>query len=602
MLAAQFSRGPDGIGTYHNPVEHLFLGHLRLAIVDINGGKQPMWSADNTLAVVFNGEIYNHAELRSDLQARGAIFLTDHSDTEVLLHGYRIWGNGFIHRLNGMWSFVIYDKAHRRLFACRDRFGKKPFYYTHRAGFFAFASELTALSAHRSVPQEVSALALRKYFAYGYIPAPHTLYRGVAKLPGGFQLEFDLVSGELRTRRWWRFELDPDDSKPDEPSEEDADRLHEIMSRAVKRRLSADVPVGIFLSGGIDSSTIAALAARSVGIGCLETFSIGFDETSFDESAYALMVASHVGSRHHHRVFSAISALEELPQVLARLDEPMADSSLIPTWHLCKHARKQVTVALGGDGADELFAGYDTFIAQRWAAHLKKLLPRPIHHALLALVARLPVSHRNMSFDFRLKRMLRGIGYAPRLMCPIWMAPLTPQEIGDLVNEPIDPSELYSEAIESWEQGSHRNSMNNLMQFYVDLYLQNDILTKVDRASMAHSLEVRSPFLDIELVDHVRRLPNSWKFSRGRSKVLLKIMASKLLPDKIIRRSKKGFGTPIGAWFQKGILPPPSQPGYGLNESFLNQKISDHMRGKSDERAFLWCAHVLSTHLNKLII
>ena len=593
MNAAQLTRGPDAEGIYHDPDRAVFLGHVRLSILDIAGGAQPMWTAAGELGIVFNGEIYNHAELRAELRALGARFVTDHSDTEVLLHAYRHWGDAFVERLNGMWAFVIYDPARHRLFASRDRFGKKPFYYTATPALFAFASELTALAAHPLVPRRASRTALKKYFAYGYIPAPHAYLEGVFKLPGGCSLEYDIDRGTLKTWRYWQFRLEPCTSVPADPEREWGEKLRELLAAAVRRRLVADVPIGTFLSGGIDSSVVSVLAAREVGAGRLQTYSIGFETASFDESAHAQRVAELIGSVHHHRVFSEQAAREAVPAVVARLDEPMGDSSLLPTWFLCRHARKHVTVALGGDGADELFAGYDPFIALRWADLYQRCTPRPLHRAIALLAGRLPVSHENMSLDFRIKRTLRGLDYRPALWCPVWMAPLAPDDIADLMREPVDAEDLYSEAIDAWDQCGPRDLASRVLEFYTKFYLQDDILTKVDRASMAHSLEVRAPFLDIELVDFVRRLPTDWKLRRGRTKALLKSALAPLLPHDILHRPKKGFGVPVGSWFRSGALRMPRRLPDGLDERFLQQKAQSHRAGTADERAFLWNAYLL---------
>jgi asparagine synthase (glutamine-hydrolysing) len=593
MNAAQASRGPDAEGIYHDPERAVFLGHLRLSILDLAGGAQPMWTADGTLGIVFNGEIYNHSELRAQLRALGARFVTDHSDTEVLLHAYRHWGDAFVERLNGMWAFVIYDRTRRRLFASRDRFGKKPFYYTATPQLFAFASELTALAAHPLVSRVPSRTALRKYFAYGYIPAPHAYLEGVFKLPGGCSLEYDLDRGALKTWRYWQFRLEPCASTRVEPEREWGEQLRELLARAVRRRLIADVPLGTFLSGGIDSSAVSMLAAREVGGGRLQTFSIGFEEASFDESAYARRVAGLIGSVHHHRVFSETAAREAVPAVVARLDEPMGDSSLLPTWFLCKHARQHVTVALGGDGADELFAGYDPFIALRWAELYQRCVPRAVHRAIALLAGRLPVSHANMSLDFRIKRTLRGLDHGPALWCPVWMAPLAPNEVADLMREPVEAEELYSEAIDAWDQCGPQDLASHVLEFYTRFYLQDDILTKVDRASMAHSLEVRAPFLDIDLVDFVRRLPIEAKLRRGRTKALLKSALAPLLPHDILHRAKKGFGVPIGSWFRSGALQLPQRLPDGLDARVLREKTEAHRAGKTDERAFLWNTYLL---------
>ena len=588
MNAAQSWRGPDGRGVWADPALGVYLGHVRLAIIDLEGGTQPMWTPDGELGIVFNGEIYNHAVLRDELRALGAQFSTDHSDTEVLLHGYRLWGDDFVNRLNGMWAFVIYDRRRRRLFASRDRFGKKPFYYTRRDGFFAFASELTALRAHSSVNCSVSNAALRKFFAYGYVPAPHSILQGINKLPGGHNLEYDLTTGSLRISKYWEFEIEPFEEIPSDAEERWCEELRFLLGQAVKRRLISDVPIGAFLSGGIDSSAVAAFAARELGRGRLHTYSIGFEEPTFDESAYARRVADLLGSVHGSKTLSIEAVREVASAVLGRLDEPLGDSSLLPTYLLCGFAREHVTVALGGDGGDELFAGYDPFRALRWADLYTKLVPRPMHRAISLLIARLPVSHRNMSLDFKLKRTLRGLDHAPSLWCPVWMASVPPSELEACFGEPVDLEDIYSEAIAQWDSCRSGALVDRTMQFYAKLYLQDDILTKVDRASMMHSLEVRAPFLDCEVVDFVRRIP--WRFKlRGReTKYLLKKALEPMLPNDILYRSKKGFGVPIGAWFQSGALTIPEVAVSGIEPRYVAERLAAHRRGVSDERAFLW--------------
>ena len=599
MNAAQASRGPDGEGIWADPDQGVYLGHLRLSIIDVAGGTQPMWTADGEIGVVFNGEIYNHPELREELKALGARFVTDHSDTEVLLHGYKIWGDGFVNRLNGMWAFVIYDRARRRLFASRDRFGKKPFYYTHRRGLFAFASELTALTAHRAIHTSISPLALRKFFAYGYIPAPHSIMQGIFKLPGGHNLEHDLASGALRTWQYWDFVLEPFENVPADAEAQWCEELRTLLGRAVKRRLISDVPIGSFLSGGIDSSAVSAFAARELGPGRLNTYSIGFEEPSFDETAYARRVADLIQSRHHVRTLSIDTARGIIPTVLRRLDEPLGDSSLLPTYLLCGFAREHVTVAIGGDGGDELFAGYDPFRALRWADTYQKLVPRPVHRAIALAVARMPVSHRNMSLDFKLKRTLRGLNHRPALWSPVWMASIPPSDLEECFGTPVDLEELYSEAIKQWDDCRATSLVDRTMQFYTKLYLQDDILTKVDRASMMHSLEVRAPFLDIELVDFVRRIPWQYKLRGGQTKYLLKKALEPMLPKDVLYRPKKGFGVPIGAWLQSGTVTLPQVDIPGLRPGYVASRLKAHRDGASDERAFLFGALTMASFVEK---
>jgi asparagine synthase (glutamine-hydrolysing) len=593
MNAAQVHRGPDGTGAWRDPARPVFLGHQRLSIIDIAGGVQPMWTADCQIGVVFNGEIYNHLELRDELERLGHAFQTDHSDTEVLLHGYRAWGEQLTGRLNGMWAFALYDRPRRRLFCSRDRFGKKPFYYFHRRGIFGFASELTALAQHPLLRKQVSAVALRKYFAYNYIPSPLSIYEDARRLPGGHSLVYDIDADEVRVSKYWDFVLEPFQEIPADAEVRWGERLRELLDRAVRRRLIADVPLGTFLSGGIDSSAVSAFAARHVPKGALKTFSIGFDEASFDESARARRVADLLGTEHHPERLSIERAKELLPEVLAKLDEPMGDSSILPTYLLCGHTRRRVTVAVGGDGADELFAGYDPFRALALARAYDRLVPKPLHEAIRMVVARLPVSHRYMSLDFKLKRTLRGLSYPSRLWCPVWMASLDESELEELFALPVDLEEVYSEAIEQWDACKQPSLIDRTLQFYTKLYLQDDILVKVDRASMMHSLEARAPFLDIELVDFVRRIPGEYKFRNGQTKYILKKALEPVLPHDVLYRPKQGFGVPIGKWFQEGVFSPGADGAALVDQRFVQDRLAEHATGKVDQRAFLWNAWIL---------
>lgn len=598
MTDALAHRGPDAAGYWEDPVHGVYLGHRRLSILDLGGGRQPMATSDGDLIIIFNGEIYNFAELRAELVARGHRFVTDHSDTEVLLHGFREWGADLPRRLNGMWAFVIHDRATRRLFGSRDRFGKKPIYYTTQNGSFVFASELSALRLHPSVRSGVSKRALQKYFGYGYIPAPNSILENVFKLPGGHSFWLDVDSLALRVEKYWDFALEPFEDAPG-PGASDADvaraeeawgeELRTRLEAAVKCRLVADVPVGVFLSGGIDSSAVTAFASRHVPPGRLKTFSIGFEEASFDESAYARRVAGLFKTDHYLETLSIAKAHGLLPLIAAKLDEPMGDSSLLPCYLLSEFTRRHVTVALGGDAGDELFAGYDPFQVLHQAEMYQKLVPRPVHQAIRLIAARLPVSHRSMSFDFRLKRTLRGLSHPPKLWLPTWMASLDAGELGELFNEPADLEDVFSEAITAWESCAQPDVIDRTLQFFTKLYLQDDILVKVDRATMMHGLEARAPFLDINFVDFARRIPAAWKYRHGQTKYILKKALEPILPHDVLYRKKKGFGVPIGAWFKDGQLDLAATPPFpGLNPAFVQAKLAAHRAGLADERAFLW--------------
>ncbi len=633
MTDAIRHRGPDAEGHWVDESAAVFLGHRRLSIVDLGGGAQPMWTRDGRIGVVFNGEIYNHAELREELKQRGCEFLTDHSDTEVLLHGYAEWGDSFVERLNGMWAFVIYDRTRRRLFGSRDRFGKKPLYYFREGPTFGFASELPALLEHPRCPREISPLSLKKYFAYCYIPAPRSIYERVRKLPGGhsFSYELDAVAamegsgplrGKLTVWKWWEFVLETDTLSPAPSgrsmivvdsaarsratwSSKQVDALCEeiraTLERAVQRRLMSDVPLGVFLSGGIDSSAIAALAAKHVPAGQLNTFSIGFNEASFDESSYARLVAKKLGTAHHEEILDLDKSVALLPEIIGKLDEPFGDGSLLPTYLLSRFTRQHVTVALGGDGGDELFAGYDPFRALQKAERYAKFVSKPMHEAIRMLAGRLPVSHANMSFDFKVKRALMGLSYQPELWNAVWMSALEPRELAELFREPVDEEDIYSEAIEAWDDCAQPNLVDRALQFWTNVYLQDGILAKIDRASMMCSLEARSPFLDIEFVDLARRIPWQLKLRGGETKWILKKALAPLLPREIVKRPKKGFGMPIGRWLREGKFDfdhTRTFPHLG-GITFAKRKIAEHRTGKRDERLFLWSYWVLSEWLKK---
>lgn len=591
MTDAMIHRGPDAEGFWYDQKNSIFLGHRRLSIIDIETGSQPMWTHDNQIGITYNGEIYNHGELRKELESLSYQFFTNHSDTEVLLHGYREWGEKLPEKLNGMWAFVIYDKKENIFFCSRDRFGKKPFFYTLINQTFVFASELSALAKHGSVADflHVSNKSLKKYFAYGYIPAPSSLYEKVYKLPGGYNLIFNIKNNEYKTKQYWEFEIDPFESIPRNPEEEWGEQIRHLLKQSVKRRLISDVPLGVFLSGGIDSASITAFASKIIGENKLKTFTIGFDEASFDETYYANIIAKILKTDHYSETLSIEGSRKLIPEIIKKLDEPMGDSSLIPTFLLCKVTRKRVTVALGGDGGDELFAGYDPFRALRRAEYYSKIISKPIHMAIRLIAAKLPISHRNMSLDFKIKKTLKGLSYDKKLWNPIWLGTLEPKELKELFNEPIDPEEVYSEAIGYWESCQQKNIIDKTLQFYTKLYLQDDILVKADRASMMNSLEVRTPYLDVEFLNLVRKIPYQYKYRQGQTKYILKKALEPVLPKEILYRPKKGFGLPIGKWFkEKAFRIAESTEVKDLNHNFALEQYAIHTKGKSDNRLFLW--------------
>jgi asparagine synthase (glutamine-hydrolysing) len=595
MSAAIAHRGPDGTGEYIDRNAKVFLAHRRLAILDLPGGAQPMWDATGETGVVFNGEIYNHQELRRELEGLGHVFRSDHSDTEVLVHGYRAWGDDLPLRLNGMFAFLVYDRARKCLFAARDRFGEKPFYYRADAKGFAFASELTALVRHGTASPAIDGRALQKLFGYGFIPAPLSLYAGIAKLPGGWRLRYDLESGALAVHPYWRFAVEPEETSRSEGDL--CEELRHLIAQGVRRRLIADVPLGVFLSGGIDSSAVLAYAARAAGSGRIKSFAIGFDEPSFDETRHARAAAAAAGSAHSERVLELNAARTGIPGLLRKLDEPSGDASVLPTHLLSAFARETVTVALGGDGGDELFAGYDPFRALAIAEQYKRWVPRPVHQVALAVAGHLPVSHSYMTFGFRARRALRGVGWPPAMWNPVWLAPAGPEEMAGLWGKALAPEELYSEAIEAWDAARATSTVDRSLEFYTRFYLQDSVLAKVDRASMAVALEVRAPFLDNDLVEFVRRLPHRFKYRSGTTKYLLKRALRGVVPDQILARRKQGFAVPIGAWLKDWPDADQVVDLPGMKPEALRRAWREHREGKADHRQLLWCAVVMHHHL-----
>jgi len=601
MTGALAHRGPDGDGAYVDAAAGLHFGHRRLAILDIAGGVQPMWDAERRCVIVFNGQIYNHAELRRDLEVEGRRFLTDHSDTEVILQAYLAWGiEGMHRRFNGMWAFALYDTGTGRLLLSRDRFGEKPLYYTDQNKVFAFASEATALGRHPAIALSPGALPVQKYFAYGFVPGAASIYDRVHKLPAGAWMTLDLATGARELRRYWSFELEPDQGARAQDVGGYVEELRARLQRAVAMRLAADVPVGVLLSGGIDSSSVVHFAAQATGQP-VKTFSIGFDEPSFDESPYAARVAQHYKTQHVVDHLTLASAAGIVPEMLGRLDEPIADSSLVACYLLFRHVRRHLPVVLSGDGGDELFAGYETFKGLRWAKLYNSLVPKPLRSTMSFVAGLLPVSHRYMSLDFKIKRMLSGLREEPGLWNPAWIGPLAPRDLAAALAVPARTEEVYEDAIAAWNATANQPGGGDLvdrtLQFYTRLYLTDDVLVKSDRTAMMHSVEARAPFLDIDVVDLARRIPSNLKLRNGTTKYILKAAMTGLLPDWVLTRKKQGFGVPVGQWLAKGglKLEPPADSGYSIARPMLEKMLAEHKRFAADHRFALWAQLVLQS-------
>ena len=602
-------RGPDDVGEYIRPLNekgpYVFLGHRRLSIIDLAGGHQPLSNEDGTVWVVFNGEIYNFKELREKMKGRGHQFRT-RSDSEVIAHAYEEYGENCFRYFNGMFAIGIWDGKGNRLVLARDRLGKKPLYYSDINETFLFASELKAIMLYPAFPRKVDPLSLMKYLFYEFIPCPHTIFKDAKKLPPASYLVWNEEGIEVK-QYWSPFDSQKVEEKVSET--EATLRITELLRQSVKRRLISDVPLGIFLSGGIDSSTIAALAQEE-DPGKIETFSIGFEDTSFDESRYALLASKHLGTKHHEQTMTPTDLLNIVPRLPDILDEPMADASILPTYLLSKFTREYVKVALGGDGGDELFAGYPTYLAHKFARQYERLAA-PFHPMLAFLGNLLPVSDNNISFDFKVKKFLSGIGYSDSIRNFIWLGsfsfpnlrPVLSSEIGPL----FDRDRLVEEIL-AYERDFPLTDRTSLLQFLdLKLYLQEAILVKVDRASMACSLEVRAPFLDYEFVEFVIGLPSSFKLKGFTSKHILKSTMESFLPKEVIHRKKKGFGVPIAKWVKGplkelfGDLLSPDRIGREgfLNPEYVTPLLQDHLVNRKDNRKQLWTLLVWELWVNR---
>ena len=592
MTQALSHRGPDAEGAYADSAVRL--GHRRLSILDLAGGGQPMSSADGRWHIVFNGEIYNYLELRRDLEARGAVFQTQ-SDTEVLLQAWAEDGADCLPRLNGMFAFAIWDAREKRLTLARDPLGIKPLYYANHRGELLFASELRSLLRFTGFKPGLDPASINKYLALGYIPAPSTAYAGVRKLEPG-QIVVWSPAGR-RTEYFWDLPIE-DNPVGAGTFDESAETTRDLLREAVRYQLRSDVEVGILLSGGIDSSAVAALAAPLAGKK-LHSFSIGFSEASYNELPYAEMVARKVGTEHHHQTLSPAEVAGALPQIYRGLDEPLGDASLVPTWFLARLAASRVKTVLGGDGGDELFAGYPSFQAHLLMERLS-FLPVGVRNAINHVIQRMPVSHNYKSIPFLLAQFLKGLGLPAEIRFLLWMGACGNHERRDLLAPDVRQELHRHNAFEDVTRLAYRSGLSGGLEriFYLctKLYLQECVLMKVDRASMAHSLEVRVPFLDIDLVTHAFSLRADYKLRGRQTKLILKQALKNDLPPAILQRKKAGFAMPVAAWLQQDLkswamdltdMRIVESTGV-LDAKFVRQMTEEHLQRRADHRRSLW--------------
>ena len=605
-------RGPDSEGLWLDNT--VALGMRRLSIIDLKTGDQPVFNEDKSVIVMMNGELYNYREVRSDLEKRGHKFTTQ-SDTEIFPHLYEEFGEALVDQVNGMYAFSLWDSRKKKLIIARDRFGEKPLYYGVFDGKLIWASEPKAILAHPSVNAELDLNALRHYVSFDYVPAPMSIYKGIHKLPAAHVLIVE--DGEVRARRYWDIRWDHRSepgavatgfrnggspakmqSRKEESLSHKATELRDLLSDAVRMRLVSDVPLGILLSGGIDSSTVAAFATRHA-TERVKTFSIGFEEDSFDESKYARQVAKHLNTEHYEDKLSATTAGDLISEIGKWLDEPMSDGSLIPTYLLARFVRKQVTVALGGDGGDELFAGYPMYYAHNVAARYHAI-PAFVRSGLIEpLVNALPVSTNNLSFDYKAKRFIRASKYDDITRHHAWFGSFSPDQHDSLFAKDVlaqTESDIYRGVREFVGKSDAKNVVERMQCADINYYLAEDILTKVDRAAMAVSLETRAPFLDPRVGQFAASIPVEYKLKGKSGKVILKAAMKDLLPHNILHRPKKGFGIPIAEWL-KGRLNPLLHdmlaPGrlneQGLfNSEYVQRLVKEHETGKASHHKEIW--------------
>ncbi|MEO0270529.1 MAG: asparagine synthase (glutamine-hydrolyzing) [candidate division WOR-3 bacterium] len=577
------TRGPDDEGFYIE--DNIGLAMRRLSIIDLEGGKQPIFNEDKSICVIFNGEIYNFVELREELIKKGHFFKTK-SDTEVLVHLYEEKGENFPEYLNGMFAVALWDKRKKKLILTRDIAGEKPLYYGDFNDFFIFASELKAILANPLIKREIDLKVLNLYFTLEYVPSPYSIIKNIKKLKPGHTLIYE--NERIKIKPYFKFE------KKEIEKKNLLDYLDEIISDSVKIRLRSDVPLGIFLSGGIDSSTVTYYAKRHSDL--IKTFNISFKEPSFDESRFAKKVAFCLKTEHFEEVFDENKMLEILPEVFDFLDEPFADASILPTYLLSKYTRNFVKVALGGDGGDELFGGYPTYFSHK-IMEIYKFLPFYLKIFFSFIGKNLPVSYSNFSFDFVVKKFLEGEGFNIWKRHLVWMGAFSEEEKRKLFKDFLYPDSVFNleEFVENTVSFYPKN-LNDLLRFDFKTYLSEDVLFKVDRASMAASLEVRAPFLDRRIIEFAFSIDSNKKLKYFKTKVILKKLMKDKLPPEIIKRGKKGFGIPVAKWI-KGPLKGEfeniiEEEDEILNKKFVKQLFDEHIKGKKDNRKKLWTIYV----------
>ena len=599
MNRALLHRGPDGSGVFVDP--HLALGHTRLAIIDLAGGAQPRVDQATGDALVFNGEIYGYRALAEELRADG-VALCDRSDTEVLFQLIRRDGvRKAVTQIDGMFAFAFREGATGAVHLVRDRLGEKPLYWSHARGQLVFASEVSALLRHPALHNTgLDRLAAYRFLLFEYLPRMGSGWAGIERLEPGTILTWR--DGRIALDRYWQ----PPIEQGAVGSDEAIGDLDELLRGSVRRQIVADVPVGVFLSGGIDSSLITAFAAEAAPDLTAFTVRVATDgmDGSFDETQHAIAVARHLGVRHEVVELTAVDLVEAVDAVCGRLSEPLGDSSLLPTWLVCRAARRLMTVALGGDGADELFAGYPNFAVQRFAS-VMRLVPPALGRTLGRLVAAFPSGAGYMNRRFLLRQLSQGFGSATSRQSFLWMAPFAPEDLTALWRRSSLPENALACAFEPIDQSaaglSGLSAVDQLLHLFLITYLPDNILTKTDRAAMFNGLEVRAPFLDRRFAEYACGLPTTLKLRGGTRKYILKRLARRYLPPEIVDRKKHGFAVPIGAMIRtllrercRDVLLSRANPvAEWFERRVIEALLDEHLAGKYDHGKQLWALYIL---------
>jgi len=591
MCSVMTHRGPDDEGLYTD--DKVSLGMRRLSIIDLVTGHQPITNEDKSVWVVCNGEIYNFHELREQLIQKGHTFAT-RTDTEVIVHLYEEEGENFVSQLNGMFAIALWDKKTNTLYLARDRLGIKPIHYWQSGSTVVFSSEIKSI-LQSSYQRELDLGGMSRFFTFEYIPAPQTIFKGIKKLLPGHMMVIN--DSKVQIKQYW--DLKYSNSNNAQKNEETIkEEIYQRLKASVRKRLISDVPLGVFLSGGMDSSSITALMSE-VAVSKIKTFSIGFKEKSFNELGYAKIVADHFQTDHHEFVVESNQVRELVPKLVEYLDEPLADASIIPTFIISNLARKYVTVALAGEGGDELFAGYDTYKAYQVARFYRKV-PKLVRDRIIKRIVRgLPASGKRLSFEFKAKKFISGIDYPPEISNFIWWGAYSPAEKKELFTVDLlgkVNQDLFAPISFHLSNCSAEETINRLGYLDLKLYLQDDLLVKADRMSMANSLEIRVPFLDHTFVEYAATIPSSLKLKGLTTKHILKKAMTPYLPPEIVNRRKIGFDIPLGVWirnelkdFVAEVLSPTNLNKHKFfNQSFIEKLLKEHFQGAHNHRQLLW--------------